>query len=178
MRGLSLRVRAAAFAALALALLALAGCANDPRSGYTLESTFDQGVRSIAVPVFENETYNHGIEIRLTEAIIKEMRRNTPWEVRSSGAATTLRGAVTGVGLRKLATNRDSGLVEELAVEIEVAFEWSDNRSGETLVAKRAYRGAGTFVPAHGVQERLATGEQAAIEALAQDIVSELRSTW
>ena len=156
----------------------LSACSSDPRSGYALESAFEGNVRSIAVPVFENETFNHGLEIRLTEAIIKELRLSTPWQVRSSGAATTLRGAVTGVGLRKLSTNRDSGLVEELAVELEVAFEWSDNRSGETLVARREYRGAGTFVPAQGVQERLATGEQAAIESLARDIVAELRSDW
>jgi len=162
------------------ALLLASACSSDPRQGYTFTSAYDSGVRTIAAPIFDNTSFHHGIEALLTEAIVKEIHRSTPWTVvRTDAAETTLRGAITDVTMRRLGgTGRESGLVQEMAVVMSVDFEWVDNRSGATLVARRNYRGAGTFTPAQGVGERLESGEQAAIESLARDIVGELRSQW
>lgn len=165
-------------AALGLAALLSGGCAAAPDEGYVLGDAHDRSIRSVRVPLFENETFDHGLEMRLTEALIKEIERSTPWNVSTDAAATSLTGSIRTSNLATLSTNRDSGLVQELAVEIAVDFEWRDNRTGRTLLARRDFRSAGTFVPAFGVQERLATGQQAAIEALARDIVAELRSDW
>jgi hypothetical protein len=156
-----------------------AGCASDPSQGYSMKPPYREDVKTIAVPIFDNATYAHGVGVELTDAIVKEINRSTPWRVTSlENADTTLRGTVTDTDLRKLTTNSDSGLVESLAVEITVSFEWKKIESGEVLVAKRNFRGARVFVPAQGAQERLEYGRSAAIDQLARDIVGMLRSSW
>lgn len=159
--------------------VAFSGCASSPSQGYTFGGAYREDVKTIAVPVFENATFQHGLEVQLTDAVVKEIHRSTPWRVTSMDSAeTSLRGTITATDLRKLTTNSDSGLVESLAFQITVSFEWKMIDSGEVLVAKRNFRGAELFVPAHGAQERLEYGEASAIDQLAHDIVGELRSSW
>ena len=162
-----------------VALVGLAGCATDPTKGYSFSPVHDTQVRTIAVPLFKNETYTSGIEVRLTEAIIKEIQRSTPWRVvRSSNAATTLVGAVTATTYTQLARQRETGLTQEEAVTITVQFDWTDNRSGETLVSRRGFSALASFVPHRGVGEPVERGESAAIDQLSRDIVAQLQSDW
>jgi len=156
------------------------GCASDPSEGYVFASAQrgEEQTRTISVPMFENRTFHHGLEARLTEALIKRINRRTGWRARSSGAETELTGTITGVRLEKLSTDRDSGLVQEMALEITVDFEWADARTGEVLLARRSFRGVGTFLPTNEVRERIEIGQQGAVDALARDIVGELRSDW
>lgn len=155
------------------------GCSSDPSRGYTFASAYDKSIQTVATPVFDNRSYSYGLEALLTEAIAKEIARTTPWKITGDQAAdTTLRGAITRVNRGKLGTDPDSGLVDELALVITVEFAWVDNRTGETLVARRNYRGAASFAPALPAQERIERGEQGAIETLAKSIVGEMRSRW
>jgi curli biogenesis system outer membrane secretion channel CsgG len=167
---------------LSLALLcaaALAGCASDPTRGYSFGAAYSDDIRTIATPIFDNVTFSHGMESLLTEAVVKEIHRTTPWGVTGAGAAdTTLTGSITEVTLRKLNTDSTSGLVSELAVDIAIDFEWRDNRSGQTILARRNFRGVGSFAPGPGAREPIELGEQAAVERLAAAIVNELRSDW
>ena len=157
----------------------VAGCSSDPTTGYSFTSTYRTDVQTIAVPIFDNTTFSHDLEIALTDAIVKEIHRSTPWRVTTvDQAQTTLEGAITKSELRKLSRQSESGLVLEQAVEITVSFEWKRNTSGEVLVARRNFRASDEFVPAKGARERLDLGERAAIDRLARDIVSELRSSW
>lgn len=157
----------------------LGGCASDPTTGYSTHSTYDESVRSVAVPVFDNTTYNIGLEAMLTEAIIKEMRLVTPWVVTSPGnSETTLSGSITRSDLISYSRESQIGLVQEVGVRITVSFDWVDNRTGKTLVARREFTATEPFVPSRPAGERLAVGEQAAIQELARDIVAELRSNW
>ena len=156
----------------------MSSCASDPTQGYAHAWTYEGGGRTIEIVPFENQTFSHGLEARLTEAIVKEIERTTPWKVKSGGAETTLVGSIVRVDNRNLGTNRDSGLIQEYAVEIAIDFEWTDNSEDRVLVARRNFRGSGGFVPAFGAQERLHTGEQGAIEALARAIVADMRSDW
>lgn len=159
--------------------LLLASCASDPRRGYTLGSAHREDVRTVSVPVFDNTTYSHGLEVLLTDAVIKEVHRSTPWRVvPTESAETALTGSITGSDLRLLSRQRGTGLAQELAVQLTVSFEWKDARTGEVLVARQNFRSADTFTPSQGVQERLELGERAAVDRLAKDIVAELRSSW
>ena len=130
------------------ALSGLSACAGGGGSGYSFGSAFREDVQTIAVPIFENTTFSHGTEFALTEALIKEIHRVTPWRVvNESGAQTSLRGTITASTLRRLTKQSDSGLGQEMAVELTVSFEWKENATGEVLVARRAYRASDTFVP-------------------------------
>ncbi len=159
------------------------GCTNDPKRGYTFNSTYSGAIESVQVPMFGNTTFARGLEAELTSAVVSEVRKGTPWRVEQTGAAqATLKGTITSSELRKLSTARESGLVEQLAVEITVDFEFTDNRTGKVLVGRRSFGAAEAFVPARGTQgtlnERIETGQHAAVAELARAIVGELRGAW
>ena len=157
----------------------LTACASDPTAGYAFEADYDRDIRTVSVPVFENQTFAHGLEYDLTEAIIKEIHRSTPWKVAVGDQAdAALSGAVTNVRNRRLSTQADSGLVQEMAVELTVSFEWKRRASGEILVARRGFRSGESFVPVPDVAERIEMGQRAAVQEMAVRIVRELRSGW
>lgn len=157
----------------------LAGCSSDPTQGYSFTRSHDASVRTVAVPMFQNPTFSRGLEIELTDAIIKEIQAKTPWRVTGEGAAnTTLSGTLTNSRLQRLSTGRGTGYAQELAVELTVDFDWKDARTGKTLVSRRAFTASEAFVPASPANERLEAGQHAAIQRLARDIVAELRSNW
>lgn len=156
---------------LALALTA-GGC------GYTAEGVWAES-RTVAVPVFENDTFEAGLGAELTDAVIKELNARTPWAVtRVGGSGTTLSGTITEVRRQNLTTGSTTGLVSEQAIVVKMDFQLVDNATGETIVARRDLSAAGTFVPALPAGERTEIGRRAAVRALARSLVDELRSGW
>lgn len=164
---------------LLFAICHLPSCASDPANGYSFKPVHADNVRTVAVPVFDNQTFSTGLEIQLTEAIIKEIQRTTRWAVVAQGDAdTVLTGQITGSDLRRLSADSKTGLVEELGVELKVDFDWQDSRSGRPLVSRRNFVALDTFVPAIGTGERIDAAQNGAIQQLARDIVAELRTEW
>ena len=168
--------------AAALALVCVVGsCAVGcgVTSGYSLERAYTSDVRTVAVPVWDNATFSTGLEVQLTEAIVKEIQRTTPWRVTSGASAdTSLTGSITDVSLRELSSTRGTGLTEEQLVSMTVEFEWRDSRSGQLLTSREDFTAGGTFVPAPSSRERIEVGEYGAIAQLARDVVRSLRSAW
>lgn len=170
---------AVAATAFAVGALAFGGCSSDPRSGYAFESAHDATIRTVSVPMFQNPTFARGLEVELTDAIVKEIQRSTPWRVtRDESANAILSGTLTDQRLRRLSTGRNSGLVQEMQVQLTVDFDFKDRRTGKTLVSRRSFAAADTFIPSTGIGERIEAGQRSAIERLARDIVAELRSAW
>ncbi len=166
-------------AILALMLALVPGCASSPNHGYAFDSTFDESINTIAVPIFRNETTSRGIELQLTEAVMKQIQQRTPWRLTPSDRAdTTLVGVITSTSLRALSDDPQTGLVQEQAVQITIRFEWRDNRTGDVLVARDNYSASAVFHPSRAVGDRLELGQRNAIEELAHDLVSDMRSGW
>lgn len=156
-----------------------AACASDPTQGYSFTRSHDSTVRTVAVPIFQNPTFARGLEVELTDAIIKEIQSKTPWRVAPEGTAnTTLVGTLTNSRMRRLSTGNATGMSQELSVELTVDFDWKDVRSGKSLVSRKSFTAAESFVPATPANERVEAGQHAAIQRLARDIVAELRSNW
>ncbi|MBS0195878.1 MAG: hypothetical protein JSR77_03890 [Planctomycetes bacterium] len=159
--------------------IALCACSSDPRQGYSFESTFPKDVQTVIVPVFKNQTTTPGIESELTEAIIKEIQASTPMKVTSADPSDSrLAGVITDASMKHLTVRSGTGLIQELAYQITVDFDWSDSRRNEPLVSRRKFTATDTFSPATGVGERIEVGQHAAIARLAKDIVAEMRSSW
>jgi len=159
-------------------LMGLGGCATSPEDGYALATTYDASIRTVSVPMFKNNTFSPGIEVSLTEAVIKEIGRSTPWAVDQSGGDTTLTGTLASSDLRRLSSAPTTGYVQEVGVQMSVDFQWKDNRTGKTIVSRRNFTVMETFVPERQSGERLELGQAAAVDRLAREIVAELRSTW
>lgn len=164
---------------LAAAALAGGGCSSDPTRGYAFAEAYDTGVQSVAVPIFSNQTFARGVELALTEAIIKQIQRHTPWRVASPERAdTTLEGVITNAELGVLSNDPRTGLAQEQTYRLTVRFAWRDNRTGETRVVRERFASTGVFAPARAAGERIEVGQRDAIDELARDIVGSLRSSW
>ena len=164
---------------ISVSAILLTGCASDPSQGYAFGTTFDESINSVAVPIFKNETHSRGLEVQLTESLIKEITIRTPWHTAPSDRAdTTLVGVITSTGLQSLSDDPQTGLVQEQAVRITIRFEWRDNRSGDILLARDNYTASAVFYPSRNVADRIEVGQRSAIQKLAQDVVSQMRSSW
>lgn len=159
--------------------MCVSGCASDPAQGYAFTSSHDGGITTVYVPTFKNVTFSHGLEVDLTDAIIKEIKATTPWRVVSQGdAEATLNGTIVASELRPLSYARTSGLVQEMAVTLTIEFDFKDTRTGKVLASRRNYSSSEAFAPARGLQERLEVGEHAGVQEMARAVVAELRSGW
>ncbi len=159
--------------------LTLGACASDPSEGYSFANTYVESVRTISVPIFDNETFETGVEAELTEAIVKRIQQDTPWRVASGTVADTeLTGSITDFDLRTISFTRGTGLPQEQTYELTVDFAWRDNRSGTVLVERQEFRATGAYVPDRLAGERIDIGRREAVAELAEAIVHQMRSDW
>jgi hypothetical protein len=166
-------------AALAAVAMLAGACSSDPTRGYSFTSTYSAGIHTVSVPIFDNQTYYKGLEVELTDALIKEIQRTTPWVVVSgSSSQATLTGTITDANLRTLSINSTTGMVQEMGMELSADFEFRDIRTGKVLTARKSFHAMESFVPAHPTAERIELGQHGSVQELARCIVAELRSGW
>lgn len=156
-----------------------AGCASDPTEGYVFGSTYREGVATVAVPIFENDTYHRDIEFELTDAVVKEIESRTPYKVTSAVRADTiLSGTIRRVEIDHLSRSPRTGLTEESVLSVTIDFEWTDLRTNRPLVKREQYAGHGLFVPSRPSGEPIELGRFAVVQKLASDIVNEMQAEW
>lgn len=169
------------FALLTLVLMtaALCGCASDPTQGYSAMGIYPDDVSTVAVPIFENDTFTREVEFDLTEALIKEIEARTPYKVVDrSRADTVLIGRVKEVELDQLSKSKLTGLSEEVILRVTIDFEWRHQQTGRLLVERREFEGQGLFVPSRPTGEPIELGTFATVQQLARDIVDEMQAAW
>ena len=77
------------------AVLLLSLVALLPGCGYSSRGIYPEEVRTIALPLFENTTFERGLEADLGEALVKEVVTRTPYRVVDGAVAeTTLSGTI------------------------------------------------------------------------------------
>src|SRR5262245_22048512 len=115
----------------------LTGCKTTPCIfGYKLGAgaLYDENITSIYVPVFHNRAFQttpyRGMEVDITQAVIREIGRTTTFRVISdpSRADTELLGAV--VQIQKQLMNRNQqNMVRDGDVIVDVDVVWRDLRN-------------------------------------------------
>jgi hypothetical protein len=176
--------------ALALATALLAGCSTDPTRGYSSKTTFDPQIRTVEVPVFENQTFYPGLERDLADALVKEIQRQTPMAVvqphfgGGTRAQTQLTGSIRTADKRALSTSSRTGLVQESALELVIDFEWRDQRTGGTIESVKDLKAIESYVPARPLSgptlggERIDIAQKQLAQELARKIVAKMRADW
>lgn len=173
-------VTASAWAALAIVIAALLGCADGAGPfGYHSEPPFSTDVATVAVPIFENQTFERGVEYELTEALIKEIELRTPYKVVREGTAdTVIEGEVVSANRRLFSRTPDAAMPQEAQFAVTARFQWKDLRSGEVLARRGRISGSGEYVPTRAAGETYETAQHGAVSELARDIVAVMRSDW
>lgn len=157
-------------AAFVLFLCALfAGCGV-----YSFSSSSLGGVKSIAVPEFENKSLQYGIQQDLTRKLIDRfIQDNTLKIVSAADADAVLRGEVLRYE-RAAYTYDKNDNVSEYKVNIYVNFVL-ERKGGKILMERQNLLGWGVYDAAAETEE---DGKAEAIDKLARDIVDETTKSW
>lgn len=161
----------------ACVLLLVCLVASATGCGYSHKTVFPDDVQSVQVKMFGNRTFYRGFEFSLTEAVIKEIELRTPYKVVSNDAADTrLEGNIVGVKQVSLSRRRDSGLPEEMEMQVIVDFVWRNQRTGKIMTDRKGLAVVGRYVPP--LNETLSAGEREAVQKMASQIVSSMAGNW
>lgn len=141
-------------------------------------------VRTVEVPIFQNDTFRRGIEYQLTEAVQKEIQTRTPYRLsKGPGTDTRLTGRIVGIRKNVLGeTQYDDP--RELQLSLQVVVTWEDLRTGRVLATQEVpihpqaipLTGQADFAPEIG--QSLATATQEATNRLAAQIVNMMETPW
>jgi hypothetical protein len=159
----------------------LSGCA-----GYQIGNRplYRPDIRTVHVPVVQSESYRRYLGERLTEAIVKEIELRTPYKVvDETSADSVLTVRLVSDSKRVIANNRFSE-PRDIETDFFIQTNWIDRRgdlimSQDNLPASPLLVNIGqqaNFVPEGG--QSLVTGQQEAIQKLAQQIVGQMELAW
>lgn len=155
-------------------LFILAGCASD---GYQWQSLYRQDIQTVAVPIFASKSFERGVEMQLTKAIVQQIELRTPYKVvDQTRADTILEGEIARITQQTVSQHRQAAIPQEQLYVITVNFTWKDLRTGEVLVRRRSFEQTAAYYPTLG--DGRTAGQLDALEELAVAIVRELEADW
>jgi len=155
----------------------LAACDGAPK--YESGQRYDKGVRTVAVPVAKNATFDRKVAPELTDALVKAIESGTHFRVTSEGRAdTVLRATIRTVDLQQISKSRGTALTEEMSLNVTVDYEWIDQRTGKPLVQRNGFRESAVFVASLPVQQPIDLARFQVVEQLASAIVDSMQADW
>ena len=112
---------------LGLALTALAPGCNI--TGYSIRPPYNTEIKTVYVPVFKSITFRRDVNITLTELVVKEIERRTPYKVVGTldEADSTLEGTVNFSDKNVIVEN-PYNLPRQLTSTMIVVATWTDNK--------------------------------------------------
>ena len=153
--------------------LAISGC------GYSHQELFPTDVRTVSVPIFDNQSFYQDVEFDLTEALVKEIELRTPYKVTGADRADTiLQGEIVSVRQARLSRQEIGNVPQEMEYRITTNFEWKDLRTGKMLRQRQGFQSVGRSIPTGPIFEPLTIGQHEAIQQVAQQIVSIMAADW
>lgn len=167
-----LAVRCAAVVLVLACIVITSGC-------YQHKPLYKTEYKTVAVPIFENNTFYRNVEFDLTEALIKEIETRTPYKVvDQSRADTLLTGTITLIEQELINRRADIGVVQQLEIQMYVDFNWKDLSSGKPIIDRQGFESVGTYFPTTPIRETPDIGLHQAAARMARDIVDAMRSDW
>jgi hypothetical protein len=162
----------AASQAAALVLLALAG-----GCGYSSGELYRPGVRTVHVEMFQSREFRRGIEFQLTEALRKQIDRQTPYRnAPPERADTILSGEVLEWQEATLGRDFMTALPRETAATLVIRYRWQDMRTGQLIIDQPRLITTVQYVRPTG--ETVFQGREDAANRMARLVVQSMESPW
>ncbi|MDP6356628.1 MAG: LPS assembly lipoprotein LptE [Planctomycetota bacterium] len=156
----------------AFVFVALAGC------GYSSKSRLPEGINTIAVPIFRNQTFRREIELELAQALRKEILAKTDLklvDLKSNIAHSALEGEIIDFELLRLREDKDDEAVE-YRVNLVVDVKFHNLRTGEVIYSVKNLARNAEFLVSKG--EGIAKAREEAVRELSREIVSQVLHRW
>jgi len=155
-----------------LCWFALSTCGPYSFSGSSVPSH----IKTIAVPLFEDQTTEFGIKEKLTDAIIEEITRDNSMKIANESMANAIvYGKIISVTDQAYDYNADEQ-VQSYRVNVTVEVEVRDVKKAAPMW-KEQWRQWGEYVIDPGTDARQ-EGIQAAIKKIAEDVLNKTVSGW
>lgn len=157
-----------------LLLINLSGCATYQVGNQTLHRP---DIRSVHVPIFKSESHRRFLGQQLTEAVVKQIERDTPIAIADPAFADSfLRGTIVRERKRSQVLDR-FGEPRVLQSDWAVEVEWVD-RNGSPLMRweNLTISDAVEFIPEGG--QSLASAQRELIQKIARQIVGQMELPW
>jgi len=139
-------------------------------------STLAPHLKTVAIPLFEDQTAEFGIDQQLTDAVIGAINEdNTLKTVDAADADALLSGLIASISDRAGQYNEEEK-AEDFRVYITVRVSFEDRHNRQTLWEK-SFTDWGQYRPGSGDETREAAIEEA-VGKLALSILNETVSGW
>jgi hypothetical protein len=147
---------------------------------YSFSGAVPGGIKTIAVPLFDNMTSEYGIREQMTDAVIDRfLRDNLIKVVDLSRAEAILRGQITQVSDQPYTfqSTDSTETVQEYRVIISVTVSMENTQTGETTWSQN-FSEWGTYPFSSGSSTDRDQGILEAITKLTEDISNKVVSGW
>ncbi len=148
------------------------------------QSLYPCDIHTVYVPMVESNSFRRDLGERLTEAIVKEIERTTPYKVVNSSHADSVLTVRLVSDDKRVVVPSLTGNAEELQVSVKVQVSWVD-RHGRQLRDNKAVPLPSEITDVTGtsnlvaeVGHSVATAQQEAICRVAEQIVGLMEKPW
>ncbi len=153
-------------------MMTLSGCGI-----YTFSGNVPGHLKTLAIPDFENQTAEYGIEDQLTDEVISVFRNDNTLSIRSEEEADcVIRGVIVTITDRPSTFSPDE-TVQEYRITLGVAVEFYD-KVQDKVVWEERLSNFGVYPFTGGAGASRDEGIEEAIEKLAEDILNKTVSGW
>lgn len=143
---------------------------------YSFKGSLPPHIRSIAIPLFENQTAEYRINETITDLLIQEfMRENVLRLDNEKSADSVLEGAVTRITDSPY-TYTEAEQVKDYRVTIGLKIRWYDQVQDKVLLEKNV-SGWGVYDAQQATTTR-ENGIEEATSKIAQDIINAITANW
>jgi hypothetical protein len=158
-----------------LCLLIFSGCEGD---AYSNASLYPEGISTVYVEMFDNQSFRRGVEYELTDALAKRIEAQTPYKIITSRdrADTVISGQIVQANESILSTERQIGRALEKNVELRAVVSWKNLRTGELLIDNKVVSASASF--SEWQSQDFAYGSTLAANSLAERIVELMETGW
>lgn len=144
--------------------------------GYSSKSLLRSNVRSIYVPIFDNNTFRRGYEFDLTKAVRDQILLRTRLNIVDKDEAdSVLFGKITSVNENVLIENTRDNIVES-RVSVGIEIRWVDRRTGRTIVERKNIKRQAEFIVSRN--ETLTSSSKESFVIVAQGVVDAMEEDW
>jgi hypothetical protein len=160
-----------ALALLALLLFAFSGC-------YTVKNSIPDHIKSIAVPVFRNESLQSGVEDEVTREVIATFQSSNALPITDAASANALVDGVIKSYENKVSRIDASEMAQEYIVIITANVLVKDRVKNKELWSEEGIRATATYAVVGPTTRTEAEARAEAVDQLADIIRSRTVEGW
>ncbi len=143
---------------------------------YSFSGTSLPHIKTVAIPIFQDQTAEFGIKEKLTEAVIDEFTRDNTLKITDRrNADSVIEGTILSV-VDEAGTFTKGEKVKDIKVFITVKVKYEDLKKRK-IIWEEEITQWGTFNPDEGPESRQA-GIEEAIAKIANEILNKSVSGW